>query len=98
MLQPASMVYITLCTVLLNSWSRWILSYEKGLKEHPEIPYHVVYYEQLKEVSGVFNLVVKILVKLFTQLVLEVFPLKEQVHSLSVCLSLCPFLLLPSLV
>ena len=27
-----------------------MLSYEKGLKEHPDQPHHAVYYEQLKQV------------------------------------------------
>ncbi|KAK7093250.1 sulfotransferase 1B1-like isoform X2 [Littorina saxatilis] len=31
-----------------NSWANWILSYEKGLKEHPELSVHVICYEQLK--------------------------------------------------
>ena len=38
------------CAVPWNSWSSWVLSYEKGLKEHPDQPYHAVYYEQLKQV------------------------------------------------
>ncbi|KAK7475945.1 hypothetical protein BaRGS_00032834, partial [Batillaria attramentaria] len=31
-----------------GSWAKWVLSYEKGLKEHPDIPVHVVHYEKLK--------------------------------------------------
>ncbi|KAK7475946.1 hypothetical protein BaRGS_00032835 [Batillaria attramentaria] len=34
--------------VPLNSWANWVLSFEKGLKEHPELPVHVVHYEKLK--------------------------------------------------
>ena len=38
-------------SVPFNTWATWVLSLEKGLKEHPELSVHVVHYEQLKTVS-----------------------------------------------
>lgn len=34
--------------VPFNSWTDWILSYEQGLRDHPELAVHTVHYEQLK--------------------------------------------------
>ncbi|XP_076472783.1 sulfotransferase 1B1-like isoform X2 [Babylonia areolata] len=34
--------------VPLGSWFGWILSFERGLKEHPELSVHVIHYEHLK--------------------------------------------------
>jgi hypothetical protein len=37
-----------------NRWSSWLLSYEKGLKVCPDIPYIVLRYEKLVQVNNTF--------------------------------------------